>query len=437
MDLLDATSSSGGEVPSEGAAPDAAGADQVFAAQAGALVAGGGDGAGDSGPGRCHNCQAELVGAFCHVCGQKHQNLDIRFTQLLSEWLGGVIGFDARIWRTLRVLFTRPGQLTVDYFEGRRARYVAPLRLYLVASLFMALSMAWSGQGVINYSEDGGGSGMVRISGDKGDDSELSEKVPSELTLGMEEAAPSEAVSDEARSDDASADEDMSDDVAPADGSPSADSQASANARAGKESAGEEGAGEEGAGEEVAGEEVAGEEVAGEEGAGEEGAGEEGAGEDGESEVPAVLKAIGQSLENLGETSDKDRKAFDKSFRENLPQALFALVPVFALQLWVLFRRRYQRYLFHLIFSLHCHAAVFFMITVTRPIDALLGLPVTVGDFGGLAFFAYFFMAVRRVYGDSRLAVGFKMFVLMCVHGMLLGFALLAALVLAAWRLQG
>jgi hypothetical protein len=44
-------------------------------------------------------------------------------------------GYDGRFARTFRRLFGRPGALTVDVLEGRRASYVTPLRLYLVASV--------------------------------------------------------------------------------------------------------------------------------------------------------------------------------------------------------------------------------------------------------------------------------------------------------------
>ena len=44
-------------------------------------------------------------------------------------------GYDGRVARTFRLLLRRPGALTIDVLEGRRARYVSPVRAYLVASL--------------------------------------------------------------------------------------------------------------------------------------------------------------------------------------------------------------------------------------------------------------------------------------------------------------
>jgi hypothetical protein len=48
---------------------------------------------------------------------------------------------DEKIFRTVRWLLTRPGFLTREYFQGRRARYVSPIRLYLIFSvIFFATS---------------------------------------------------------------------------------------------------------------------------------------------------------------------------------------------------------------------------------------------------------------------------------------------------------
>jgi hypothetical protein len=44
-------------------------------------------------------------------------------------------GWDGRLASTLRALIRRPGMLTREFLEGRRARYISPLRLYLIASL--------------------------------------------------------------------------------------------------------------------------------------------------------------------------------------------------------------------------------------------------------------------------------------------------------------
>ncbi|MEO1086210.1 MAG: DUF3667 domain-containing protein, partial [Acidobacteriota bacterium] len=139
----------------------------------------------------CLNCERELIGPYCHHCGQKEQDLDIRFSALASDWLGGVAGFDARIWSTLRVLFRRPGQLTLEFLEGRRARYVSPLRLYLVASLLMLVSLKVFDGGIINSSGSGGG--IVQIRGGEEAPEEVREAFKSLEDLGASGASDDES----------------------------------------------------------------------------------------------------------------------------------------------------------------------------------------------------------------------------------------------------
>jgi hypothetical protein len=43
-----------------------------------------------------------------------------------------LVHLDSKFFTTLRLLITKPGALTVEYFAGRKSRYIAPLRLFLV-----------------------------------------------------------------------------------------------------------------------------------------------------------------------------------------------------------------------------------------------------------------------------------------------------------------
>lgn len=49
---------------------------------------------------------------------------------------------DSRLWRTLAALLFRPGYLTREFLAGRRARYLPPVRLYLVLSVTFFLFLA-------------------------------------------------------------------------------------------------------------------------------------------------------------------------------------------------------------------------------------------------------------------------------------------------------
>lgn len=91
----------------------------------------------------CPNCKTELLGQFCASCGQNQRRTDRFLFALIAEAFEDVFTFDSRASKTLFRLLFKPGALTKEYFKGRRARYVQPLRLYFITSLafFFLLSL--------------------------------------------------------------------------------------------------------------------------------------------------------------------------------------------------------------------------------------------------------------------------------------------------------
>src|SRR5258706_9109608 len=92
-------------------------------------------------PAGCANCGAPLSGPFCQACGQKAAGRNVSLHDFFHEAFHEFAHVDGKIVQTLRLLLTKPGQLTHEFLEGRRERYVSPLRLYLTCSLiFFALA---------------------------------------------------------------------------------------------------------------------------------------------------------------------------------------------------------------------------------------------------------------------------------------------------------
>jgi type IV secretory pathway VirB3-like protein len=87
----------------------------------------------------CANCGAVLTGPYCAACGQ-HAHESARSIDVLFHDAWHVITHvDGRFWQTMLTLLLRPGRLTQEYFAERRARYLPPVRVYLVLSvLFFA-----------------------------------------------------------------------------------------------------------------------------------------------------------------------------------------------------------------------------------------------------------------------------------------------------------
>jgi hypothetical protein len=91
----------------------------------------------------CANCDTALVGAYCHACGQSAAvNADFTVRRFLATGAHEVSDLDSVLLRTLRTLMLRPGQLTVDYLAGRRARHYSPFKLYLLVSALYLL-LGW------------------------------------------------------------------------------------------------------------------------------------------------------------------------------------------------------------------------------------------------------------------------------------------------------
>ncbi|MBA3270345.1 MAG: DUF3667 domain-containing protein, partial [Acidobacteria bacterium] len=95
-------------------------------------------------PAVCLNCGAQLGGSFCSQCGQRAVAAYPTTREMVGDVWVEVSGWDGRFARSFRTLIQRPGVLTVEALEGRRARYVSPVRLYLVASITYFLLAALS-----------------------------------------------------------------------------------------------------------------------------------------------------------------------------------------------------------------------------------------------------------------------------------------------------
>jgi hypothetical protein len=83
----------------------------------------------------CLNCGTRLHGKFCHACGQKATPANVKLHDFVHEATHEFLHLDGKILNTLKLLVTKPGQLTIEFLEGRRARYISPLRVYLTFSL--------------------------------------------------------------------------------------------------------------------------------------------------------------------------------------------------------------------------------------------------------------------------------------------------------------
>ncbi len=94
-------------------------------------------------PTACPNCREPLLGAFCYACGQPRKGFIRHLSGIAADFLDTIFNIDSRTFQTLFPLFFRPGFLSIEYFDGRRVRYVTPLRLYFFISVLAFLAVSW------------------------------------------------------------------------------------------------------------------------------------------------------------------------------------------------------------------------------------------------------------------------------------------------------
>ena len=93
-------------------------------------------------PPNCLNCGhpfAEQRLAYCPACGQDTALKPPRISEFIQQFGGAYFSTEGALWRTLKLLLFKPGELTAQYLVGRRRHYVLPLRLLLSVTVVMLL----------------------------------------------------------------------------------------------------------------------------------------------------------------------------------------------------------------------------------------------------------------------------------------------------------
>jgi hypothetical protein len=83
-----------------------------------------------------------MDGPYCASCGQKNEPEHRSLWQLVKDAVGPAVLLESKLWRTLWTLLRHPGALSEAYAEGKRSRYIRPLRLYFWVSVLFFSAMA-------------------------------------------------------------------------------------------------------------------------------------------------------------------------------------------------------------------------------------------------------------------------------------------------------
>jgi len=107
-------------------------------------------------PRRCLNCGTATAGRHCAQCGQASDVHILSTKEVAGDVTHSLLHLDSRVWRTVRLLALRPGELTREFIAGRHQQFIPPFRLYLAISiLFFALTALLPGGDSIRVDKGG------------------------------------------------------------------------------------------------------------------------------------------------------------------------------------------------------------------------------------------------------------------------------------------
>jgi hypothetical protein len=135
--------------------------------------------------------------------------------------------------------------------------------------------------------------------------------------------------------------------------------------------------------------------------------------------------ALAHAVDNFEKMNVKERQnALSDGFFRYGPYAMFALLPLFALYLKLLYLGSGRRYGEHMLFAMHTSSFAFVQFAAIK----------LVGDTSFIAFMlicwlvGYLPWAMRRVYGGGKFTTFARWSVLMLAHGISMGLAILVAM---------
>lgn len=327
----------------------------------------------------CLNCGTTLGGQYCRKCGQRAHSRLISIWGLIRDAFGDLFELDSRLWQTLVPLVIHPGQLTQDYLLGRRARFMPPFRTYLVLSVVFFLIAFFDPREELGLLFEPAAEPTEQAEDSAQNAAEIREGVPQELAeqgiiIGDKELAEDPQDEDDGNSanlNTAGEESDFDCDVSDIE---SADIPQWLSRRI----------------------------------------------------TPERLQIMCERIR-----ADDGRALLDKLL-DNVPAALFFLLPLMALVLRVLYPLSKRYYVEHLLFVVHYHAFFFLILTLQilfARFATLVGIPESAADIAliGASLYipVYLFRAMQRVYGQGKFITTLKFMFLVLSY--FIGFGLMFA----------
>ncbi|MEM6361425.1 MAG: DUF3667 domain-containing protein [Bacteroidota bacterium] len=89
----------------------------------------------------CVNCGEEVIGKYCHYCGQKYGIVRLTWAAMFDDLQKRLFGFDNKYARTVRDLTLRPHKVIQTILDGIRVIYLGPVGFYfLMLTLYLLIA---------------------------------------------------------------------------------------------------------------------------------------------------------------------------------------------------------------------------------------------------------------------------------------------------------
>jgi Protein of unknown function (DUF3667) len=91
----------------------------------------------------CKNCQNKFSGNFCNNCGEKIVSAsDFSVTHIISQAFGALTNFDSKFFRTFKLLFINPGNLSKSITSGIQVPYLKPFQIFVICNLIFFIFLS-------------------------------------------------------------------------------------------------------------------------------------------------------------------------------------------------------------------------------------------------------------------------------------------------------
>jgi len=341
----------------------------------------------------CLNCGHQVEEKFCPHCGQENIELKENAIHMITHAVADYFHFEHKFFATLWPLLFKPGKLTALYVAGKRVSYIHPIRLYIFISIvFFLVILSGSNHDKVKVTEPGKKTKKERL-----------EAIPADLSEAQKDSLVAERMKDV----------EMALKYIPLDSieKDKALKEAEADIRSGRKTKAV-----------VKGWNVGSTKKFG------------GSWTPQDSTVEAYEKKQAALPEDkrdgflkhyyakrtieLNKYPDPKQK-FIEDLLHNIPKMMFLLLPLFALILKIVYRRKY--YYEHLIYSFHVHSAIFLAILITMLLQWFFNLFYDIS--GWLSFFCfvyvcwYIYRSLRTFYDSRRWITVLKMcFLFFCYN---------------------